>query len=203
MPINEINEDIFNLLDPQPTPGRGSLLVAKPTVEDSCFKRSVIVLVDNDTDKGSMGLIANLNTGYVLSDVINDVPGGGEIPLYLGGPVGTNMLFLLHRLGPEAIPGSVQVSRGLWFGGDFEALRSYMATGGQVAGLVKFVMGYSGWEAGQLSSELDRHDWAVLKGADPVELLEQEGDGLWRWAVSSFGPKYASWLHWPRNVGAN
>lgn len=201
--MEEINQDIFNLLDPQPAPSRGSLLVAKPTVVGGCFARSVIVVVDHDAEKGTMGVIANLNSGYTLHDVLPDVPGGDDIPLYLGGPVDTNMLFLLHSLGDEVIPGSVKVKGSLWFGGDFNAMRSYMATGGPVLGRVKFVMGYSGWAAGQLSDEIDRHDWAVLKDTDADALLGQEGEPMWQWAVQGFGPKYRLWLQWPKNLEAN
>ena len=43
--MDDINE-IFNLTDKQPQPQAGSLLVAKPTVDDLCFKRSVIMMID-------------------------------------------------------------------------------------------------------------------------------------------------------------
>ena len=51
--MENLDLDIFNLLDSQPQPARGTLLVAKPTVEDLCFKRSVTVLVDHNNEEGS------------------------------------------------------------------------------------------------------------------------------------------------------
>lgn len=67
--MEEISIDIFNLLDKQPEPARGNVLLAKPTVDDACFKRSVILLVDHDSE-GSMGVIVNRLTDYTLADVI-------------------------------------------------------------------------------------------------------------------------------------
>ena len=200
--MEEINQDIFNLLDGQPSPARGSLIVAKPSVDDACFKRSVIVLVDHDHEKGSMGLIVNKFTGYALRDVLPGIDHTEEIPLYLGGPVNPKMMFFLHTLG-DLIPNSIQVSRGLYFGGKYETMKEYVNSGEPVAGHVKFILGYSGWEQSQLDYEIARHDWAVLKNYDIPLVMDERDDGLWRNAVATFGSKYRIWLNWPRDVYSN
>lgn len=111
--MEELNQDIFNLLDEQPTPARGSLLVAKPTVQDYMFGRTVIMVVDHDSENGTMGLIVNKLSGLLLHDVLPDAASLGiDIPLYVGGPVHTDMLFILHTLGEQLIPDSLQVARG-------------------------------------------------------------------------------------------
>ena len=71
--MDDLNLDIFNLFDTQPEPSRGSLLVAKPTVEDLCFKRSVTILVDHDNEDGSMGVIVNKPTRFLLNEVIPEI----------------------------------------------------------------------------------------------------------------------------------
>lgn len=200
--MEELDLDIFNLLDTQPEPSRGSLLVAKPTVEDFCFKRSVSVLVDHDAE-GSMGVIVNKPTRFTLNELMPEVKCDEPLPLYLGGPVGTNMLFFLHTLGLEAIPESVQLAPGVFFGGDFDVLKLFLESGQQLDGKVKFLIGYSGWTVGQLDSEVKRHDWAVLK-ENAAELIFNTPDNLvWDQAVKNFGDQYRLWKTWPDDVSLN
>ncbi len=201
--MQEINQDIFNLLDAQPTPSRGSTLVAKPSLIDPSFKRAVIVLIDHDNENGSMGLIVNKFTGFTLHDVLPKINNTDDIPLYLGGPVKPEMMFFLHRLGPDVIPKSLQVAQGLYLGGDYNVMKEYIDSGEPVAGKVKFILGYSGWEKGQLDGEIDRHDWAVLNRANLDNLMDEADDQLWRHAVEDFGEKYSMWLNWPRDPSQN
>lgn len=200
--MEDLNLDIFNLLDNQPEPARGTLLVAKPTVEDFCFKRSVTVLVDHDAE-GSMGIIVNKPTRFTLNEVVPEIECNEPLPLYLGGPVGTNMLFFLHTLGTDAIPDSVQLAPGVFFGGDFEALKMLIESGQNLNGKVKFMVGYSGWTTGQLNNEVERHDWAVLKDSTAELVFNTPYDLVWSQAVKKFGDQYRLWSTWPTDVSLN
>jgi len=201
--MDELERDIFNLNDTQPMPTRGSLLVAKPTVGDFFFKRSVVAIVDPDEGDGAMGVVVNHYTGYNLRDVMPDVDTAEEIPLFLGGPVGTQMLFYMHTLGPDAIPDSTLLADGVYFGGQFDALKHYLELGLPVAGRVKFIVGYSGWHNGQLASELNQHDWAVIDAASRELLIDEGDDTLWRSAVNRFGDRYRLWLNMPSDPSDN
>lgn len=200
--MEDLNLDIFNLLDNQPEPARGTLLVAKPTVEDFCFKRSVTVLVDHDAE-GSMGIIVNKPTRFTLNEVVPEIECNEPLPLYLGGPVGTNMLFFLHTLGTDAIPDSVQLAPGVFFGGDFEALKMLIESGQNLNDKVKFMVGYSGWTTGQLNNEVERHDWAVLKDSTAELVFNTPDDLVWSQAVKKFGDQYRLWSTWPTDVSLN
>ena len=81
------NDKIFNLDDEQLVPVRGSLLVAKPTVNDPFFRRSVILMIDHDS-RGSMGLMVSNYQGWTLKHQLADVDCERGIPVFLGGPVG-------------------------------------------------------------------------------------------------------------------
>lgn len=197
--MNDWDHDIYHLNDDQPQPVRGSLLVAKPTVGDFFFKRSLIMIVDPDEGEGAMGVVVNHFVGYYLRDVLPELETVEEIPLYLGGPVGTEMMFFMHTLGPEVIPDSLDLGCGVWFGGDFEAIKRYVELGGPVEGRIKFIVGYSGWGKGQIASELERHDWAVLNDCDSGLLMSSGEDDSWREAVSRFGDRYRLWLDMPSN----
>jgi len=201
--MEDLNLDIFNLLDSQPLPSRGSMLVAKPTVEDFCFKRSVTILVDHDNEDGSMGIIVNKPIRFMLGEVMPELEGAADVPLYLGGPVGTNQMFFLHTLGTDIIPESVQVAPGVFFGGDFDVIKMYLASGEPVVGKMKFIVGYSGWTVGQLEGEVRRHDWAVLKDDAARLIFDENDDDIWDKAVAHFGEQYRMWKAWPDDVSMN
>lgn len=201
--MEDLNLDIFNLLDNQPEPARGALLVAKPTVEDFCFKRSITILIDHDNEDGSMGVIVNKPTRFTLNELVPDVVCNENIPLYLGGPVGTNMMFFLHTLGKETIPGSEQIAPDLFFGGDFDIIKMFLADGENINEKVKFMVGYSGWTVGQLDNEVKRHDWAVLKGDVTQLVMSSDNEALWSNAVARFGDQYKLWGNWPDDVSLN
>lgn len=202
--MNDWDHDIFHLDDEQPQPMRGCALVAKPTVGDYFFKRSVIAIVDPDEGDGAMGVVVNHLAGYLLKDLLPDIPTIEEIPVYLGGPMGPDMLFFMHTLGPELIPDAIDMGDGLWFGGDFDAIRDYLVMGKPATGHIKFILGYSGWGKGQIASELERHDWAVLTDGDRRELyMGEEEEGMWLRAVERFGDRYRLWLNMPSDPSCN
>ena len=201
-------EELFNLHDTQPEPAPGSLLVARPTVEDSCFKRSVILVVDHG-EEGTMGLILNRVTNVNLRDVFEGLTGdpidkNGHVPFYLGGPVGAGEMFFVHDLGPERLPQCEAIGNsGLYIGGDFRVLKTMVVNMDDLRSHFRFFAGYSGWEAGQLAAEFKRHDWAVLDGCDAAMILGTRYDRLWCEAVKRFGDRYRLWLNWPFSVHLN
>ena len=201
--MKELEQDIYHLNDEQPMPVRGSLLVAKPTVGDFFFKRSLVLIVDPDEGDGAMGVVVNNYTGYNLRDIMPEIESVDEIPLLLGGPVGSQMMFYLHTLGPDIVPDSIDLGNGVWFGGEFDAIKRYVELGGPVEGHVKFIVGYSGWSAGQLDGEIKRHDWAVLNQVDRELLMDAGDDDRWRDAVECFGDRYRLWLNLPSDPTYN
>lgn len=194
--MEHMNADIFNLNDEQPQPIVGSLLVARPTVGDPCFGRSVIAMIEHGRE-GSMGVILNRMTNLCLSDILDDVHGVEQVPVFLGGPVNTELMFFLHDLGSEVIPEAEPLGGGLYAGGDFDALRDYLNAGNAIEGHLRFFVGYSGWEAGQLAGELRRHDWVVLDGMDAHFALRVPYEQMWDSAVARFGDRYRLWRNWP------
>ena len=201
--MNDWDQDIYHLNDEQPQPVRGSLLVAKPTVGDFFFKRALILIVDPDEGDGAMGVVVNHFIGYNLRDIMPEIETVEEIPLYLGGPVGTEMLFYVHTLGPDVIPEALDMGDGVWFGGDFEAVRRYIELGAPVGDRIKFIVGYSGWGKGQIASEIQRHDWAVLHACSRDLVMGDGDENQWRDAVERFGDRYRLWLNLPSDPSCN
>ena len=196
--LMDVINDIFNLTDKQPAPVAGAVLVAKPTVDDLCFKRGVILLVNHNAHD-SMGLMVNYEAGYLLHEVIPGIDCEEEIPVYIGGPVDTERLFYIHTLGPDIIPRSREIAGGIYIGGDYDAVKAYVNSGATVDGKIKFLVGYSGWSAGQLDAEIRRHDWAVDLNPSRNIIMRYSGDEAWRKAVAHFGDRYRMWLNWPNS----
>lgn len=183
--------------------GAGAMLVAHPQLTQSCFNHAVIVLLDYGRDSGAMGCVLNYSTNFGLNDILENVRYEG-VPVFGGGPVGLDRLFFLHTLGEDILPGANVVTPGLWGGGDFDAVADYVNAGYTTEGELRFFLGYSGWEAGQLEDEIDEGTWATLRMPDdPSELLRGDGDAVWHNAVRALGKEYRDWQLYPRNIHSN
>ena len=100
-------------------PYRGALLVAEPFLDEGCFRRSVICLAEY-SEKGAVGFVLNSPTRYFLNELLVGAGSLPSIPVYCGGPVGTDHLFFLHDI--AALPGAVEITEGLFANGDFDML---------------------------------------------------------------------------------
>ncbi len=195
-------DDIFNLKEEQPAPCQGDMLLAKPIVNDPYFKRAVVLLTAHD-DEGTMGMIMNLKSEYSLADLGKEWELYSDVPLYVGGPVGLDSFTFIHTLGPTVIRNAVQLIPGLYVGGEFEDMKRYVLCGEPTEGKVKFVLGHSGWEAGQLDNELELHDWLISKDADIAMLMSDTEEHMWQMALERFGDKYRLWNNWPLELHDN
>ena len=200
--MDDLIGDIFSVKRHQPDPVAGSLLVAAPVLGDSCFSHALVCVIEHSADVGTMGLVTNKESGYMLDELVRDIDTFCDIPVFIGGPVHNDQLYYLHTLG-GAIPGSLEIADGLYIGGDFEAVKSYVAGGCQVEGRMRFFVGYSGWTSGQLRQELDNHDWVVSKMLEPGDVIVDKGESAWRAQVSLLGENYRMWLNCPGNVRFN
>ncbi len=100
-------------------PAKGLLLVAEPSIiGDVSFNRSVVLLAEYN-EAGSVGFILNKPLHYKLKDFVPEVT--SNLPVYNGGPVEQDNLYFIHRI-PEIIPDSVEISNGIYWGGDFSAI---------------------------------------------------------------------------------
>lgn len=95
------------------------------------FGRSIILLVDHTLD-GTMGLVLNKPLPLYLNDVLKDFKDVENIPIYKGGPLCTDTLFYLHTL--KGIKDSLQIGKGFYLNGDFDAIRRYILEGNDITG---------------------------------------------------------------------
>lgn len=194
--IKRFASRIFNHHTLPAQPSNGALLVSQPFLDESYFRHAVVSLIDCSPSTGAMGVVLNNRLDLLLGEVFDDVT--VPVPLYCGGPLSQDRLFFLHNLGPEIIPDCTEYTPGVFVGGDLEIAITYLNTGYPTNGNIRFFVGYSGWEVGQLTQELGSDVWAVGSPdlIDSATLLSRDNDALWHTAVRALGPFYHSWsLH--------
>ena len=97
-------------------PNKGDLLIAEPAIiGDVSFNRSIVLLADH-SDKVSIGFILNKPLEYNINDLIPEVE--ATFKVYNGGPVEQDNLYFIHKI-PKLIPNSIEISLGIYWGGDF------------------------------------------------------------------------------------
>lgn len=75
--------------------------------------------------------------------------------------------------------------------------------GATVEGNIRFFVGYSGWEKGQLRAELDKGDWAVASIESVADVMRLSENEAWRSAVETLGERYHIWLNFPIDAQLN
>ena len=190
-----INTDIFKIETKLIVPARGKVLISEPFLCDHMFGRSVILLVDHTQD-GTMGLVMNKPLPLFLNDLLSEIDCREDIPIYKGGPISTDTLFYLHTL--ENIADSLPIANGFYLNGDFAAIKQFMAEGNSIKGKIRFFLGYSSWESGQLKQEIEENTWLVDKADIPSLMDEKASKNLWKDALGKLGGKYEMWSRFPQ-----
>ena len=197
--------DLESIIYKDPTiinPQKGDLLIAEPLLDEPYFKRSVILLLDEDNNQGHIGLALNKITPVSLLDLFPDWKAGAEVPVYSGGPVEADRLFMLHTMG-DRFEGSMEVSPGLYVGAKLDDIIDYINNNRYADGNIRFFLGYSGWSRGQLTSEILKNTWALNPNPGHTDVLTGAEDLYWRREVRRLGEKYRSWLLVPSNPAFN
>ena len=174
----------------------GQLLLSEPFMWDENFKRTVVLLCSQSSD-GTSGLLLNKPVSLRLHDLIDDFPASFEADLYSGGPVGTDLIQLLHTLGNQ-LAGSQKICDGVWWGGDFDQLKKRIREGKVQPHQVRFYLGYSGWEENQLAEECAENSW-ILTPATQRYVFNSEADLLWKNIMNEMGGIYRTMAAYPEN----
>jgi putative transcriptional regulator len=96
---------------------KGNLLIAEPSsVYDQPFNRSIVLLTEYN-EEGTVGFIINKPLDYSINDLIPTV--NAEFSVFYGGPVSPENLYFIHNI-PEIITDGIEISPGIYWGGDFE-----------------------------------------------------------------------------------
>ncbi len=184
---------------PTKRPAKGKLLIAEPSILcDSSFNRTVILLSEH-SDKGSVGFIFNKPSPYIIKDLLPDI--NSSLKIYYGGPVSESNLYFVHKV-PELIPDSIEITNGIFWGGDFLAVEELLKDNILSKHDIRFFLGYSGWSEKQLEDELSITSWLVIENKFK-NLFKVGHINFWKNELIKFGGVYRIWANAPENPSLN
>lgn len=159
------------------------MLIAHPGLLDPNFRKTVLYISASSPKEGAFGMILNRPADRTVGDLLPERDMGplGDVPVFLGGPVGRDQLiFASFRWSASAqrlvckhhiaVEEAQQVLR-------------------DKDGILRAFVGYSGWSDGQLEQELAQRAW-MLKKPDRNTLDPRRSATLWRELMSTFGPLF-------------
>jgi len=172
-----------NLRPGNPQSLAGSLLVAHPNMLDPNFRRTVLYISAHDPEDGAIGVIINRPLDKSVADLVTETPPENlaDVPVFFGGPVGNNQLMLAAfewhkeeglKLNQHSLDGDSSVS----------------LPSAKLPPVFAF-LGYAGWSAGQLESEMKQNAWIVQKPSRSA-LKSERLARLWFDIMNRLGPWY-------------
>ncbi len=161
----------------QDQPANGLFLVAKPSLADPNFARTV-VLVTQAEDASTVGVIINRPTGLKLSQILpRDFRAGNyRDPVFLGGPVMRQAIVSVFRSDAAPPKAAFHVLKGLYLTMHPDNIRALLA---DPKARYRLYAGFSGWAPRQLESEFARAGWYVLP-ADAATVFRGSTEGMWK-----------------------
>ena len=190
--------ELFNFKTKLP-PGPGRILLSEPFLNDPNFERSIILLCAHDTE-GSFGFVLNKPTESGVRDLLDGFEDLTQM-VFSGGPVQQDTLHFIHRF--PGLKGAQEITKGIFWGGDFDELRSYYLQGRCTEDKVRFFVGYSGWSEGQLESELNENAWIVSDKFDESFIFITDPAEMWRNAMNGLGGRFIHYANYPSDPRLN
>ncbi|AWM87890.1 YqgE/AlgH family protein [Microvirga sp. 17 mud 1-3] len=147
----------------------GQLLVAMPGMMDERFARAVIYICAH-SDDGAMGIVLNRPAQNVsMPDLLVQleiVPelerillpqNVGRMQVLMGGPVETSRGFVLHSADYHIAQSTLLIDESVCLTATVDILRAIAKGEGPENAIL--ALGYAGWEAGQLETEIQANGW--------------------------------------------
>ena len=167
----------------------GKLLIALPGIGDARFSRSVI-LVCAHSPEFAMGIVLNKPMAHLrLPQLFEqlDVPIEADVPdtfVLDGGPVSSDRGFVLHTDDVYNEGASLPVEGDICMTATRDILHAMGSTHPPRRSVL--ALGYSGWGAGQLETELAENAWLVCD-LDPELIFSSAHERKWRHALGRLG----------------
>ena len=184
----------------EPRAGAGTMLLSAPALLDPNFMHTVVLMCQHD-EEGAFGLVVNRTTQARVGDLFPDHPDLGSLELKVreGGPVARDTLQLIHRFSGDlaGATGGLEVGDGIRIGADLESLVRRPGAAEALEEHARFVVGYSGWAAGQLDDEIRGGSWLPLPTAADLVFADGAAEEVWRAAIRRLGGGGASLAHLP------
>ncbi len=172
-----------------PTNLTGHLLIAMPGMGDPRFEHSVIFMCDH-SDEGAMGLIINkpnndVDMPTLLAQLnIESASDLSRRSVHFGGPVEMGRGFVLHSPEYRSIVTTLEVRDDIHMTATLDILEDLAK--GEGPAKWSMMLGYAGWAAGQLESEIAANGWLVCD-ASPELVFDLADMDKWEAALATLG----------------
>jgi putative transcriptional regulator len=175
-----------------PTFLTGHLLIAMPTMRDPNFARTVTYVCEH-TAEGALGIIINRPMDMDLGMIFQQLaltptdPERASQPVLQGGPVSQERGFVLHAVdgsGDGGFDSTLAVTQEIRVTTSQDILAALAAGRGPRRALL--ALGYAGWGAGQLESEMSQNAWLTVP-ASPEILFDIPFERRWHAAARLLG----------------
>ena len=174
----------------------GSLLVAHPNMLDPNFRRTVLFVSEHEPNEGALGVIINRPLDRPVAELVSGSPPEGlvDVPVFLGGPVGKNQLMFAAFEWQKGTGVKLNHNIALKEEGDAPDEKNLLT--------VCAFVGYAGWGAGQLETEVKQKAWVVHK-ANRAMLKLDRLPNLWFDIMQTLGPWYKTLAAAPDDPSLN
>ncbi len=189
-------EDFLSVPPTGVLPDVGKILISSPYYNDTFFNRSVVLLTDV-SEEATAGLIINKQLPYTVREMVSELR--VDEPIFFGGPVMPEGVFLLHSF--RNCQDSSELLENVFVGYN-PVLLSILEHRAIPNLKSKFLLGYAGWEQGQLESEILNDMWVVSEASYSL-VFNTPAKDIWSSAVRGLGQQYSQWLNMPEKIGYN
>lgn len=160
----------------QALPANGLFLIAKPSLSDPNFERTV-VLVTQTEDASTVGVIINRPSTLKLSEMLSpEIPTQNyHGPVFFGGPVMRQVIIAVYRSDTVPAAPAFHVLKDVYMTMHPDNLQKLLA---DPAARYRLYAGFSGWAPHQLETEFTRDGWYIVPADEPT-LFRDSTEGLW------------------------
>ncbi len=170
----------------------GQMLIAMPQMQDPRFSRTVVYICAH-TAEGAMGLVVNrLFNALSFPDLLEQLnikptPICDQIRVHFGGPVEAGRGFVLHST-DYVQETTLLVDELVGLTATVDVLKAIAEGHGPKSSLL--ALGYAGWAAGQLDTEIRDNAWLNVS-ADEDLLFGEAIDDKWQRAIAKIGVDFS------------
>jgi len=179
----------------------GQLLIAMPAMADERFANSVIYVCAHSAE-GAMGIILNQAAEHIdftelleqldileaAEDGAEQMPNGGNVTVQIGGPVETGRGFVLHSTDYYSDSSTMNIDDDVSLTATIDILRAIANGDGPKNAIL--ALGYAGWSAGQLETEIHANGWLNCPATAQI-VFHTDLDKKYNDALSSIGVSQA------------
>ncbi len=178
---------------------KGQLILDDGKLRGSFFHRTVILICEHNAE-GAFGLVLNRPSESKVGDALVANVGAGvkDLPLFIGGPVQTNVMTFLHS---DVVGAEANVMPNLRMAQSLDALQE-LGDEYSPCRQIKLFAGYAGWSPGQLDAEMKRDTW-LTHPASLDHVFHPRPDELWKVILTEKGWRYRLMADAPDDISWN